>query len=97
MPTEFAYEGGNLTEDQVRDALARVFGDRAAKDIGDGAIPVAMGVNRAPHLPPRDGHAGGWVIALDWSAATALFRLRIPVHSVERVKELMADEPANRT
>jgi hypothetical protein len=72
--TKFAFHDENMTEGEVRSALASVFGERAAKIIGDAAIPVATGVNRAPGLPPADGCAGGALIALDWYHEAGRFR-----------------------
>jgi hypothetical protein len=79
-----------MTEDEVREALASVFGEHAARVIGDATIPVATGVNRAPDLPPADGCAGGRIIALDWYHQPNRFRLRIPAHSTDLVRELTA-------
>lgn len=84
----FAFEGENMTEDEVREALASVFGEHAARVIGAAAIPAATGVDRAPGLPPADGCAGGRIIALDWYHQPDRFRLRIPAHSPGLVREL---------
>jgi hypothetical protein len=85
--TKFAFEEDGLSEQQVRDALTEVFGEHDGKVIAEAAVPVALGVNRrAAGLEPRDGSAGGWLIALDWYCASGLFRLRVPAHSVALVQ-----------
>ena len=86
----FVFDGENLTEAEVRDALASVFGEHDGKVIGDAAIPAAMGENRKPFLPPADGSAGGRIIALDWYCKPDRFRLRVPAHSPDLVRSLAA-------